>query len=478
MNKLNVSITTPYGFIGEIIPHDRLWEKIKLRSTSYEAIEQNLPNIEVAVKEEPANVVQFPDVAVSEKTDENVVSEVATNVVQTVADQPVMNEIKEEMKVEQMPNILFSKNLMDADVVSAKALKLKEEKLNMMRSKIVQFVPATEMEVVENKVEEAPVAEKHPVVEETKQDVPEVSDSTGLYGTMMLDGILSIDAYQPVEQQVESETPVATEVKEENVVEQPVQEATVVPPTMEVAQPEVPVEPTVDAVVAEVTNPEVAPIAPETPVVEQVAEVNEPAQDEPTEDITEEYKDVSRVYQFCEEVDAQRAKTEEATREVNRLSQEFAEYKIKSQQDIEESNRKRQEASEGLMEAEERNQTAKRFHQESLRNLITTGKRQQELLREREKEAKAQFQQVKAEMDLLEKENTMLLNQNEEKTNEDISKARELDEETQMVNDEAAKWDAIAHAMEDPEESLTSVINTDNIYSFSEEDQTQYVKAA
>jgi len=69
----------------------------------------------------------------------------------------------------------------------------------------------------------------------------------------------------------------------------------------------------------------------------------------------------------------------------------------------------------------------------------------------------------------LENENTKLLADNKEQTEKYLMRTEELDSQTQLKNDEAAKWDAIAKAMEDPEEDFMGFINFENDSEYEEE---------
>lgn len=406
MDRLEISNTTPYNLIGSELPRVMDFEKIKLRQTSYETVLGNLPNIPVKVVE-----------AKEEPQEEKAV---------------VTEEVNEEKTFDNnMTLIAFPREVYAG---SYKALKVKGAKIESIMHGVGSSLPPRIENTIGNETEKEEVV----VSEKSVEEAPEESDSTGLYGTMSLDGLLSIEKHES-----EVATPVETPVAETPVAEVPVSE-----PEVALNEVSTPIEPEV--------QPE--------PVQEEVSK-----EEEPTEDIALEFKDVSKVYQFCEAVDEQRAKTEEATRKAKEAIQDFTEYKEKSQREIEDSNRRLQEAGDGQTEAEQRYRTADQLNQDALRNLINTGKRQQEVLRNRQKEAEAQIIDITEQRTKMESENTKLLADNEEQTKQYLMRTEELDSQTQAKNDETAKWDAIAKAMEDPEEDFMGFINFDNDSDYEEE---------
>lgn len=403
MDRLEISNTTPYDLIGSELPRTMDFEKIKLRQTSYETTLGNLPNIPVKVVE----------VAKEEPHGEKI---------------EITEEVQKEKTLDSnMTLIAFPREVYAG---SYKALKVKEAKIDAIMRGVGSSLPPR----IENTIVGETKASENEVTEEPVEEKVEQSDSTGLYGTMSLDGLLSVEKHES-----EVAIPVDNSI-----------------PVTEVSTGE-----------AEITPAEVKEEIPQNEVQEEVQE--EVTQEEPTEDIAEEFKDVSKVYQFCEAVDEQRAKTEEATKKAKEVVQDFTEYKEKSQREIEDSNRRLQEAGDGQTEAEQRYRTAEQLNQDALRNLINTGKRQQEVLRNRQREAEAQIVDITEQRTKLENENTKLLADNEQQTKQYLMRTEELDSQTQIKNDEAAKWDAIAKAMEDPEEDFMGFINFDNTSDYEEE---------
>ena len=411
MDRLEISNTTPYNLIGFELPRTMDFEKIKLRQTSYETALGNLPNIPVKVVEVAKKELQEEDTVTSE-------------------------EDREEKSLDS--NITLIAFPREVYAGSYKALKVKGTKIDAIMHGVGFELPPR----IENTIVSEEGQKTETEVKETEEETVEQNDSTGLYGTMSLDGLLSIEKYDN-----EVATPVDASVPTEEV-------PTVTPEVVSSESVEEKVEPK-----EEISQNDVQ------------EEVNEEFSQEeiPTEDIAEEFKDVSKVYQFCEAVDEQRAKTEEATKKAREVVQDFTEYKEKSQREIEDSNRRLQEAGDGQTEAEQRYRTAEQLNQDALRNLINTGKRQQEVLRNRQREAETQIIDITEQRTKLENENTKLLADNKEQTEKYLMRTEELDSQTQLKNDEAAKWDAIAKAMEDPEEDFMGFINFENDSEYEEE---------
>ena len=177
-----------------------------------------------------------------------------------------------------------------------------------------------------------------------------------------------------------------------------------------------------------------------------------------------QHKEVVPIYELCEAIDTQRVKTREAELKASQLTIDFQKYKEQSQQEIDESYREVKEAGDSQTEAEARYQIADQEHRSALQNLIDTGKNQQKMLQERQKKADEQVKTVVRERRALEQTNTTTLTQNQVQLQKYLSHTIELNELTQKKNEEKAKWEAIAKAMQDPEEDLMGYISQDEVY--------------
>lgn len=197
----------------------------------------------------------------------------------------------------------------------------------------------------------------------------------------------------------------------------------------------------------------------EEPVVE---ENNLEREEQRKEDIKEEYTDATQVYQFVDEINTQRVKTQEATREASQLAKEFETYQAESRRQIDDSNRRLQEANQSKSMAEERYQKADQLHKDALNKLLETGNKQQTLLRKREKDARAQIISITEKRKEMEESTNQLLSTNERKVEEYTNHAAELNSQTEKKNQEAEKWEAIIRAMETPEEDFMGLIDADS----------------
>lgn len=181
-------------------------------------------------------------------------------------------------------------------------------------------------------------------------------------------------------------------------------------------------------------------------------------------------RNAAPVYELCEAIDAQRVVTKAAEEEADRLTRDFQEYKAKSQKAVDISNQELDEADANQAEAERRFQAADHEHKTALDTLIETGKTQQKVLLQRQRDAEAQTKRVVQERRKLEESNSNLLTKNEELIKRYMDRARNLNAQIRIKNEEAAKWMAIAKAMQDPEEDLMGFINTEDISQSYEED--------
>lgn len=193
----------------------------------------------------------------------------------------------------------------------------------------------------------------------------------------------------------------------------------------------------------------------------------------------EKKREVVPIYELCEAIDTQRVKTKEAEEKASRLSKDFQNYKEKSQIEIDESYREVKEAGDSQTEAESRYKIAEQEHQTALQNLIDTGKSQQRILKERQKDADDLIKQVVQERKKLEQTNNTTLAQNQVQLQKYLNHTIDLNTRTQEKREQAAKWDAIAKAMQDPEEDLMGYINPNEVYEVEESEFSKsYRKAA
>ena len=188
------------------------------------------------------------------------------------------------------------------------------------------------------------------------------------------------------------------------------------------------------------------------------------SKEEDKKEESEQRKAVVPIYELCEAIDIQREKTREAELKASQLTIDFQKYKEQSQQEIDESYREVKEAGDSQTEAEARYQIAEQEHRSALQNLIDTGKNQQRMLQQRQKEADAQVRAVVQERKALEQTNNTTLAQNKVQLQKYLNHTIELNEQTQIKNEQKAKWEAIAKAMQDPEEDLMGYISPDEIY--------------
>ena len=179
---------------------------------------------------------------------------------------------------------------------------------------------------------------------------------------------------------------------------------------------------------------------------------------------SEKKKEAVPIYELCEAIDTQRLKTKEAEAKADRLSKDFQAYKEKSQAEIDASYREVKDAGDSQSEAESRYQAAEQEHRTALQNLMDTGKNQQRMLKQRQKDADDLIKKVVAEREKLELTNNTTLSQNQVQLQKYLSRTIDLNTKAQEKREEAAKWDAIARAMEDPEEDLMGYINPDDVY--------------
>ncbi len=191
---------------------------------------------------------------------------------------------------------------------------------------------------------------------------------------------------------------------------------------------------------------------------------------------TEKKKEVVPIYELCEAIDTQRLKTKKAEEEASRLSKDFQSYKEKSQIEIDESYREVKEAGDSQTEAESRYKIAEQEHQTALQNLIDTGKSQQRMLKQRQRDADELIKKVVQEREQLEQTNNTTLAQNQVQLQKYLNKTIDYNTKTQEKREQTAKWEAIAKAMQDPEEDLMGYINPNEVYEI--EDTNVYKKAA
>lgn len=189
---------------------------------------------------------------------------------------------------------------------------------------------------------------------------------------------------------------------------------------------------------------------------------------------TEKKKEVVPIYELCEAIDTQRLKTKEAEEKASRLSKDFQSYKEKSQIEIDESYREVKEAGDSQTEAESRYKIAEQEHQTALQNLIDTGKSQQRMLKQRQKDADELIKKVVHEREQLEQTNNTTLAQNQVQLQKYLNKTIDYNTKTQEKREQTAKWEAIAKAMQDPEEDLMGYINPNEVYEI--EETTAYKK--
>ena len=192
----------------------------------------------------------------------------------------------------------------------------------------------------------------------------------------------------------------------------------------------------------------------------------------------EKQKEVVPIYELCEAIDTQRLRTREAEEKANRLSKDFQAYKEKSQIAIDESYREVKEAGDSQTEAESRYKIAEQEHKTALQNLIDTGKSQQRMLKQRQKDADDLIKKVVQEREKLEQTNSTTLAQNQVQLQKYLGNTIDLNTKTQEMRDEAARWDAIARAMQDPEEDLMGYINPNEVYEAERGTSKSYGKAA
>jgi len=193
----------------------------------------------------------------------------------------------------------------------------------------------------------------------------------------------------------------------------------------------------------------------------------------------EKRREIVPIYELCEAIDTQRVKTKEAEEKASRLSKDYQAYKEKAQAEIDESYREVKEAGDSQTEAESRYKIAEQEHQTALQNLIETGKSQQKMLKQRQKDADDLIKKVVQERKKLEQTNNTTLAQNQVQLQKYLNRTIDLNTRTQEKREEAAKWEAIARAMQDPEEDLMGYINPNDVYELDEKDtQKSYGRAA
>lgn len=497
MENLNIVNTTSFVLLnggqenGQKISRTSASRKIKLRPESERAIE--------------SNIVKFPSTNVGEN--QTVVNEdipiTSTTVVQDTSNEvqgvelpsanapitpsvsqevPTVNESVGLVKKAEMTNVTFRLMPERVSTLSSalpKGLKVKVAKEQTMIQRAPEPIPMAvvdqsptivddmpteqlsleEIHAEEQKAEQTPEVTVEPVEEVVDTATVDSSETTGLYGTMSLDGMLSVEN-TPVDSNA------VIEKKEESIAE-------VVPPTIEPPK----------EVVSEIESQDAE--IEEIPLEESpVSEIKSKDSSEELMEVSNEQstlgsdKNITPVYELCEAIDAQRLKTKEAVEKVNQLTQDLENYKEEAQRKIDASNREVKEAGDDQTEAERRYQTAEQMNQAALKNLIDTGKNQQRVLQQRQRDAEAQGKKIVQEKKELEDSNQLLLARNEEKKQQHMSRIRELDAQTQLKNEEAAKWDAIARAMQDPEEDLMGFINPDDLYETNDIQQKSYGRRA
>ena len=189
-------------------------------------------------------------------------------------------------------------------------------------------------------------------------------------------------------------------------------------------------------------------------------------------------KEAVPIYELCEAIDTQRLKTREAEDKASRLNKDFEVYKEKSQAEIDASYREVKEASDSQSEAESRYQIAEQEHRTALQNLMDTGKSQQRMLKQRQQDADNLIKKIVEERKTLEQTNNTILAQNQVQLQKSLSHTIDLNTKTQEKREEIAKWDAIAKAMQDPEEDLMGYINPDDVYEGKVASSKSYGRAA
>lgn len=496
MENLSIVNTTSFVLLnggqanGKKISRTSASRKIKLRPESEKAIESNIMKFPSTKEEEVQTVVSEETPSTNTVVAQDTPSEVKSvelpsadvPVTPSVSqDQPAVHEGVGSVRKAEIANVTFRLIPEKVDVVSStlpKGLKVKVAKEQIMVQRapeptpivveeppvVVDDMPTEQLSLEEIQAEgqqmvETPENVVEPVEETIDTAVVDQSDTTGLYGTMSLDGVLSVGDTSKDSSKVE-------EVKEEVTPE-------VVTPVVEPPKETVLEEDIQDSVIEEIPLEE-SPVSEikDTTSSEELVEVQK------EQDTLDSEKKVTPVYELCEAVDAQRLKTKEALEKVNRLTQDFQNYKEEAQKKIDASNREVKEAGDDQTEAERRYQTAEQMNQAALKNLIDTGKSQQRVLQQRQRDAEAQGKKIAQERKELEDSNQLLLARNEEKKQQHMSRIRELDAQTQLKNEEAAKWDAIARAMQDPEEDLMGFINPEDLYESTDIQQKSYGRRA
>lgn len=464
MENLDMLNTTPYiesKVQDSKINRSNTPKKVKLRPASMEGIYANLgkfPKEELKVLNEPvvSNPVESAETQVV--TPEVVVPTVApatapvassNTVTSSVPTAPTISEVSTSVekpveKVSQLASLTFvetpfPERVSGSNTSLPKGLKLKEEKeKNMLAKAPVPVIQPSvkdlepldaedeQFQTVELQLDPKPEnkMDVSSSIEEPQIDGMNQSDTTGLYGTMSLDGMLSVGGTSSDSLDDTNdfeETPVSEFVSSKRRA-------------------------------SKSTDDEISDL-------KEVLAKQEVKSEPP-----KETKQVVPIYELCEAIDTQRLKTKEAEEKASRLSQDFQVYKEKSQLEIDASYREVKEAGDSQSEAEARYQIAEQEHKSALQNLIDTGKNQQKMLQQRQKQADETVRKVVQERKQLEQTNNTTLAQNKVQLQKYLNRTIELNNQTQLKNEEKAKWEAIARAMQDPEEDLMGYINPDDIY--------------